>query len=119
MLKNEIAELLNIIAVAYPNTKIKNPEYMLKAWEMAFGEDEADIIYKAARYHMDTSPYFPTIADIRKAVNKGQMIYGESQQKAIEAPVAPNKVIPVDTTSFCELCGLCDIRDQRFCPCDF
>ena len=123
MTQEEISMLLEMMLNAYPmaSKKITNPDATIKAWELAFGDEPADVIYKAARHHMNTNKFFPTVADIRGCINKGQMIYGREQETAhpvIEAPKAPNKLISPDS-SFCDLCGLCDIRDQSKCPCDF
>ena len=35
---------------------------------------------------MKTNKFFPTVADIMSCINKGQMIYGQERQPAIEAP---------------------------------
>lgn len=123
MTQQEIALLLEMMLNAYPMAanKITNPEATIQAWELAFGDEPSDRVYKAARHHMNTSKFFPTVADIRQAMNKGQLLYGdvpEGSQRAIEAPQAPHTMIPV-TDNFCDLCGLCDAGSQEFCPCDF
>ena len=123
MTRKEIIELLRFIRAAYPNTKITDAAGMVNAWELAFAEYDASVIYKAARHHMNTSKWFPTVPDIRKAISKGQMLYGEDQPTQNNAnlvantPTAPKIKIPADIT-FCDLCGLCDIQNQDFCPCD-
>lgn len=123
MTREEITDLLEMMLNAYPMAvkNITNPEATIKAWELAFSGEPADVIYKAARYHMNSNKYFPTVADIRQAMNKGQLLYGdvpEGSQRAIEAPQAPQIMIPV-TDNFCDLCGLCDAGSQEFCPYDF
>lgn len=88
MTQEEISMLLEMMLNAYPmaSKKITNPDATIKAWELAFGDEPADVIYKAARHHMNTNKFFPTVADIRGCINKGQMIYGQERQPAIEAP---------------------------------
>lgn len=87
MTRKDIIKLLEMMMAAYPNAKIVNPSDLVSAWELAFGQDKADVIYKAARHHMNTNKFFPTVADIRNCINKGQMIYGDQPQvPAIEAP---------------------------------
>ncbi len=120
MTREEVIKLLQILRAAYPNTKINDPAGTVSAWELAFGEDEADTIYKAARHYMNTGKFFPTIADIRKAIRKGNMIYGMKQEAqnnstlVANTPTAPHKLISPDVT-FCDLCELCDKHDQRLC----
>lgn len=101
MRQEEIADLLEIMLNAYPNTKsITNPEATIKAWELAFGEMPADRVYKAARVHMRKCKFFPTVADIIKEIPRGEMLYGASQEedldKMLEAPEAPLKRIQAD-----------------------
>lgn len=120
MTHDEVIDLLEELFNAYPNNPIKDADGTIRTWEREFGSDDASTIYKAARHHMNTNRYFPNVADIRKSINKGQMLYGEvqiKQQPVIEAPQAPKKLIPKEIT-FCDLCGLCDIKDQKMCPCD-
>ena len=117
MTREEVIRLLETIRAAYPNAKgIVDPKKTVDVWTMAFAEDPADVIYKAARHHFNTNRFFPNVADIRDCINKGQMLYGPQEIHYPAIPEAPNKLIPKDT-SFCDLCGLCDIRDQRFCEC--
>lgn len=67
MSREEVIDLLEILAAAYPNARLGNPKRTADAWMLAFAEADAGDIYKAARHHMTSSPYFPTIADIEKA----------------------------------------------------
>lgn len=120
MTREEIIMLLKYIRNQYPEKKNINAKEMVDSWEAEFSSYPADVIYKAARHHINTSVYFPKIPDIKKSINKGQMLYGEDQieqQPVIEPPQAPKKLIPV-TVTFCDMCGLCDIKDQDKCPCD-
>lgn len=116
MTRKQIIELLGILEDAYPNIKFKNPEGTVTTWEMAFGSEDAEKVYKAARYHISKSPFFPTVADIKKAIPKGQLLFSEQDRLKI-APTAPMKKIDPNAT-FCDLCELCDIRNQTYCPFD-
>lgn len=121
-------QLLKKLSANYPNviSKIDAGE-LLKNWEMAFGEYNAEDIYMAARYHMDVSPYFPSIADIKKAIVKGKMIYGNSsintRQRNIAAPKAPNKKIEIycKGSSACPYfdMDLCEGTEEEFNKCEF
>ena len=114
MTREETIKLLQMMRAAYPNVKITDPAGTVAAWELAFSDFPADMIYKAARHHLNTSPYFPLVADIRKSINKGAMLYSEDPEQKKIAPSAPDRMIPVQE-SFCDLCGLCDKRDQSLC----
>lgn len=78
MNRKEIADLLEIVISNYPNVKIRDAGAMVSAWEMGLGDYSAESVYKAARFHMENSPYFPTIADIKNNIVRAQMLYQES-----------------------------------------
>lgn len=117
MTREEIVRLLQMMRSAYPQAKIEDPKGLVMAWELAFGEDEAKTIYQSARVHMNTSPFFPTVADIRKKMIRGDIVFGEKEstkEKTLPPPSAP--MVTIDpTTSFCDLCGLCDRKIQELC----
>ena len=83
MTRKEIVELLKIVSASYPNAKIADPNTMVTTWEMMFGDLPADKVYKAARLHMESSKFFPTVADIKENLTKADMIYNTV---ALEAP---------------------------------
>lgn len=95
MTHDEVVDLLEELFNAYPNNPIKDAGGTIRTWEREFGSDDAGTIYKAARHHMNTNRYFPNVADIRKSINKGQMLYGKEPQ---EQPLveAPQKLIQGD-----------------------
>ena len=78
MTRKEITELLQKVIAAYPDTFIKDAKAMVDIWEMNFGNERADIVYKAARLHMTTSKKFPTVSDIRNNIGRVG-IYDESR----------------------------------------
>jgi len=88
MTREEITDLLEELLKAYPYyiKNITDPDGIVDTWEREFGTEDAGTIFKAARHHINTSRYFPAISDIRGCINKGQMIYGQEIQPAIEAP---------------------------------
>ena len=75
MSRDEITKLLELAVAAYPNTKNIDAKAMVLAWEMAFGEEPAERVYKAMRFHINTSRFFPTIADIRKVMGRAESLY--------------------------------------------
>ena len=136
MNRNEIAKLLNMMYAVYPNTKeIKDPKATLDAWELAFGDEDAERIYKAARVHMKKSKFFPSPADIVENINRGQILYGETvkvnnnpaltsgdEQRYITPPVAPKTMISVFCAGSC-VCpyfegGLCDGSKEEYEVCN-
>lgn len=78
MSREEIIKLLGLATAAYPNTKNIDAKAMVSVWEMAFGEEPAEKVYKAMRYHIETQRFFPTIADIWKAMPRAEIVYGAS-----------------------------------------
>ena len=118
MTRQEIADLLELVIANYPETFIKDAKAMVSVWEMAFGEYPADKIYRAARFHMDVSKKFPTIADIKGCLNKGEMKYGENglaltapKEEALIAPVAPKKKID----AYCKGAEACPYFEMDIC----
>ena len=118
MTRQEIIELLNIVRSNYPNAKIPSPRDTVSAWELAFADEPADVIFKAARHHMNTNKFFPAVADIKSCINKGQMLYGDSEASV---PKIPTKKIPEVNCPlndhYCILLGdLCDGAEDGKCP---
>lgn len=126
MTRKEIAKLLNMLYAVYPNTKdIKNPDITLDAWELAFGDEEAERVYKAARVYMKKGRFFPSPADIVENINRGQMLYGETSKinetpvltdgnnigGYITPPVAPERQINV----FCKGSCVCPYFEGDMC----
>lgn len=114
MNRQEIADLFELVVAAYPKAFIKDVGALLAVWEMAFGEEPAEKVYRAARHHIKTSKEFPTVAHICEAMNKGELIYGPrpevNQQRKLEAPKAPHKKIKAeDECSSCWMFNdICD-----------
>lgn len=87
MNRAEIGQLLHVMLGNYPNTKIKDAEAAISAWEMAFADYQAEDVYKAARMHLDRSKFFPTIAEIKSLIPIASIAYmpAPDPQKKIEA----------------------------------
>lgn len=113
MTRPEIIKLLETMAAVYPNTKeLKDPERMVDAWCLAFGDDDAQTILKAATLHMKTCRFFPTIADIQKSIPRALLMYGSAEQQPPRIPSAPNKKIdPYRATG----CDVCPVRESGAC----
>lgn len=93
MTREEIVSLLEILVASYPNAKVSDPDGMVAAWELAFAEESAESIYKAARHHINTNKFFPTPADIRAVMVKASIVYDN-------APAVP--MIDAPMTSYIE-----------------
>ena len=77
MTRKEIADLLEIMVNQYPyiKDKIEDAGAMVSAWELILGDCPAESVYKAARLHMESSKFFPTIADIREKMARAELMY--------------------------------------------
>ena len=89
MTKNELAMVLKILMSNYPNTKIKEPEVTLESWYSEFGEYPKELIEIAARFHMKSSTFFPSIAEIRKQIPRAELL------RQFEETNKPKPVDPV------------------------
>lgn len=111
MTRKEIATLLSRIRAAYPNYKLTDPNGMLDMWELAFGGDDPAKVYRAAREHLNTNKYFPTIADIRKQM---------CRPSAFDIPVNGLEVhssayVITFKDSGCFMCPYCEEDQTDFC----
>lgn len=102
MKRSEIIDLLEIIAGAYPNAKLVDPLRTVDAWMLAFGEADAGEIYKAARHHLNTCRFFPTIADIQQCRQKAKLIYSDNPLR-----ISPARESDINTLSIEEENGKC------------
>ena len=98
MYRDEIIKLLEILSNAYPNTKIRNAGSMASAWEMTLGEFSSEAVYKASRYHMETSKFFPTPSEIRDAIVRAELVYSETATDGnlIEATSSDSDLVFID-----------------------
>ena len=110
MTRDEITKLLEFLTTNY-NKKITDPKGLADFWEMALGSFSADAVFKAARLHMETSPFFPTPADIRKNIVRATVAYAEEQKSparltsiAGAEPIEDEKVVEW-LDAFCEWIG--------------
>lgn len=77
MTREEVKSLLKIVFDVYPYVKIEDPKAMVDTWEMMFADREATEVFKATRYHLAHSKFFPTPADIMEAITKASIIYDD------------------------------------------
>lgn len=86
MNRAETVKLLAIISANYPNIKIQDASATASIWEQILGEYKAETVLRAARLHMETSPYFPNPAEL-----KALMIRAEILANSEKAPALPQK----------------------------
>lgn len=116
MTRKEIVDLLKIVSAAYPNAKITDPNTMVTAWEMMFGDLPADKVYKAARLHMESSHFFPTPADIKENLARAELLYNSP---ALEAPKRKKRPVietPEGMTDEEHILGI--VEDQMRLECE-
>ena len=68
----ETGQLLAIIKEAHPNVfkSQQDPAATIKVWHSMIGDMNAELALSAVQAHISTSPYPPTIADIRSNAYK-------------------------------------------------
>lgn len=127
MTREEIGQLLTVLWDSYPNTKARDPKGMLNTWEMAFADKDARVVFRSARLHIEDSPFFPTIADIKRRMSTAEWLVereGQDNTKKIGEPTAPKKAIkavtfcPLHTEFECVLMwdGICGGPEDNKCP---
>lgn len=79
MTREELKQLLRMAMECYPyaKSKVEDPKALLDLWEITFAEWNATDVFKAFRYHVNHSKFFPTPADIKDAIPKGAVIYDD------------------------------------------
>ena len=113
MNKKETAQILAIVRTAYPNTKIENAAATVEAWYMGLGDYSASSVMKAARLHMATKRFFPTIAEIREQIIRAELIYSDTELEPNNQKLlgTKNDLIVIDDIDekledFCKSIGL-------------
>ncbi|MBR5299837.1 MAG: hypothetical protein IKU36_06270 [Bacteroidales bacterium] len=118
----EIAQIFQELRGASLLNEPKDPAAAVKLWRDFFGGDDARVIAKAAWIHINNSRYWPTPRDIKELKEKASWLVTldqrklqEASRKSLEPPKAPRVLIE---ETFCDMCGLCDEKDQDNCPLD-
>lgn len=126
MTREEIGQLLTVLWDSYPNVKARDPKGMLNTWEMAFADKDARVVFRSARLHIEDSPFFPTIADIKRRISTAEWLVEREATHTlyIAEPTAPKKAIkavtfcPLHTEFECVLMwdGICGGPEGDKCP---
>ena len=117
MTREEIIKLLEIVSAAYPYAmnKIGDPAALVTAWEMGLGMFSAESVYKAARLHIESSQFFPTVADIREKMVRASIAYDMPPVNSLEAHAPPKYDKELD--DFCRWVGFgCEPDDSVELP---
>ena len=77
MTRDEIKNLLRMALECYPyyKDKIDDPKIVLDIWELSLSDRNATDVFKAFRFHINHSKFFPTPADIMEAMPKARIVY--------------------------------------------
>ena len=94
MNRAETVKLLAIISANYPNIKIQDPSATATVWEQTLGRYQSEAVLRAARLHMETSPYFPNPAELIKLIPRADLI-ARDEREALEPPKKRAKVTAI------------------------
>ena len=126
MTNDEIIDLFEEMHGAGLANAPKDATAAVKLWRDFFGGEDPRVIGKAVWIHMMHSKFWPTPSDIIRLKQRAEWLVEmdqqkllEEQQKLLQPPKAPEVDILSKAETFCDLCGLCDEKDQDRCPFDF
>ncbi len=138
MTESEVIKVLADLHTLHLVNEPKDVNDLVYTWLAFFNDDDARIINKACYIYtkIKKNKFWPTPGDIedlklraswlvemddcKEAEALGGSTYSLTPDiKAHKPPSAPAISIAEQAQSFCDLCGLCDIRDQSRCLMDF
>lgn len=110
MTREEVISLLKYVRNAYPNQRLEDAKGTANIWEGAFANEDARIVFRAARIHVENSPYFPAPANIKNLMVRASLLIEleaeQAEQRKLEGPQAPNVLIPA-------VGGSCPLNDHE------
>lgn len=140
MTESEVIKVLADLHTLHLVNEPKNVNDLVYTWLAFFHEDDARVIAKACYIYtkLRKNRFWPTPGDIedlkQRAVwlleiddrNEAEALGGSKNKitapdidKSLSPPSAPAISIAEKAETFCDLCGLCDEKDQNSCPFDF
>lgn len=142
MTKEETIKILGDLHCLGLANEPKNHDDLVYSWMAFFHQDDFRVINKACYIYIKLrgNRFFPTPGDIESLKQRAKWLVEmeDEEQKKLNAlggdhnnklrikqstpglpPSAPAISIAEKAETFCDLCGLCEIRDQEQCPCDF
>jgi hypothetical protein len=100
----------------------KNHNDLVYSWMAFFHQDDFRVINKACYIYTKIrgNRFFPTPGDIELLKQRAKWLVEMEDEEQKKLNSIKNAImISKDIETFCDLCGLCEIRDQEQCPCDF
>lgn len=100
----------------------KNHNDLVYSWMAFFHQDDFRVINKACYIYtkIKGNRFFPTPGDIELLKQRAKWLVEMEDEEQKKLNSINNAImISKDIETFCDLCGLCEIRDQEQCPCDF
>lgn len=139
MTESEVIKVLADLHTLHLVNEPKDVNDLVYTWLAFFHEDDARVIAKACYIYtkMRKNKFWPTPGDIEDLKLRASWLVEMDDKEAAEAlggdinsikklnkqshtpPSAPAISIAEKAETFCELCGLCDEKDQDKCPFDF
>lgn len=141
MTEDEVTKVLGDLHMLHLVNEPNNIDDLIYSWLAFFGQDDARIINKACYIYtkIRKNRYWPTPGDIEDLKLRAQWLveiededkkklnalggethtYPQSMNQSTLPPRAPAINIAEKAQDFCQLCGLCEIRDQSKCPFDY
>ncbi len=90
--REKTLRLLSILCGVYKNGAGEDPEGTVKGWLLAFQDEDAEDIYKAARFHMSNNKYFPNPGDITEARKHARINYNDTPEMQHQDRLQPGAV---------------------------
>lgn len=145
MTEDEVTKVLGDLHMLHLVNEPKNIDDLIYSWLAFFREDNARVIAKACYIYtkIKKNHFWPAPTDIEALKVRAQWLIEIEDRELMntrlnalggarthtnlikqsnhktQPPRAPAINIADQAQSFCDLCGLCDERDQANCPCDF
>lgn len=140
MTESEVIKVLADLHTLHLANEPKNVNDLVYTWLAFFHDDDARIINKACYMYtkIRKNRFWPTPGDIEALKTRAGWLVEMDSLKEAEAlggannnkltikqstpglpPSAPAISIAEKAETFCDLCGLCDEKDQDRCPFDF
>lgn len=139
MTESEVIKVLADLHTLHLVNEPKDVNDLVYTWLAFFHEDDARVIAKACYIYtkMRKNKFWPTPGDIEELKTRASWLVEMDDNEAAEAlggppykitapdidqfspPSAPAISIADHRVYFCDMCGLCDVRDQSQCPFDY
>jgi hypothetical protein len=82
MIQKEVAFIILMINKAYPKSNVGEDDKTVNLWQAMLGDIPFNVAEIALKRLIATSPYPPTIADIRRNVTEAVMVHTETAEEA-------------------------------------